>query len=254
MQTTKTLLVLVSVAATSIVSADIETDGAWQFASKGVFHSCPSGKYALGLCGSGSDGDCKDNSNKDKYNNAMECEDFPVTTNDDNFQYQSGAWTCYESGTQASCGANEVITGVCASGSDNECMDQCGSSGNTKYSFALRCGPIANDIILGTPTWETPEKSGVPYTCPAGQVACGACFSDSDPHCQGEHYRAACCTPSAALNITANYGWWEEKYAVSSEGCESITYGISNEQAHSKTQTWSDAVTASVVVAHVVSS
>ena len=176
----------------------------------------------------------------------MECDPFPVKTNDQNFQYNAGAWKCYDSGTQASCDTNEVITGICGSGSDDQCMDQCGSDKNTKYSFALRCAPIPDDIFLDSGDWETPQDSGVLYSCPSGQVACGACFSDSDPHCQGDHFRAKCCTPSSPLNITGNLGWWEYQYAISTDGGESITVGISNEQSHSKTQTWSDSVTASV--------
>lgn len=227
-------------ASMSIVSADD-----WHYSNGGEFQSCPTGKYATGLCGADHNNHCYNDADGKNYKDAIQCEDFPVQTDSD-FQYNAGSWSCYDSGHDASCGTNEVMTGICGSGEDPQCMSQCGNDKNEKSSFAIRCAPIAQDIILDDGEWEDPQKEGTKYSCPSGKVACGACFSNKDPKCQGDSFRAKCCTPSEPFNITGNLGWWQYVHTIDTSESDTITVGITNQQSHTETTEWSTSVTESV--------
>lgn len=222
----------------------------------------------IGICGTGSTARCSDKEGRD-WNSAIGCGHYQDETNPSQSSTvmatasDTNGWICGKSGTQLTCPSGSIMTGLCGSGGSDSCSEQCGS----KSAFGVKCSKTPSPYMTADPGsangWQNAQSTGEMVTCPIGQVACGACMSDSDKSCNGNYARLRCCdvespvtfsgyqgnwvqvTINADQTITAGMSWSEEESWMYSTTFE---YGLSEEagaefgafsMSTSATQTWS---------------
>ncbi|KAL3902273.1 MAG: hypothetical protein SGILL_010880 [Bacillariaceae sp.] len=120
----------------------------WEYGSSGEFHSCDSGEFIVGLCGSGKHGKCGPNEDSQ---NGYECASYP---SDNTYpaseegglsDKQWSDWTCYDKKDTrlVSCPPGQAMVGMCSSGGSAKCKQYCG--GDKNYPFAIQCAPAPSN-------------------------------------------------------------------------------------------------------------
>lgn len=238
--TTLVLLTAFSSLSTSVLSME------WIPGGINDWMVCPENKhYVQGLCGSGKDRDCF-HEGKQTYTSTG-CDIFPSDEPSpdgmsaiDNYEGLND-WICGDAGTRSDCPEGKSMIGSCSGGKNKDCRDFC----DPAAQYAILCSnPPKNSThgVNSAGTWSKPLSYGNYFTCPPGEVACGACQSSKAADCMGGYMQVKCCS----VNPFKVVGMWESQFDIIAPTDQALEHGTHKETAYSKTSTWSSTVTSSV--------
>jgi len=127
----------------------------------GQFLTCPYGYIMDGYCSSGNKKDCDYNSKS--YSHLIRCTENTRFTLD--FAPQC-YWVYGDFEQSAQCATDEIATGACSSGSNDDC---------NKYASAVQCCHFLTNHVNNGCSWQYPSGYGTFSYCPMDEYAAGVC-------------------------------------------------------------------------------